>query len=571
VPALCRGELEAAWTTLNGILQRNEFKAVIREGACGLQAMRFKVELAAGIPVSAIRNLHSELNSSFGQTRMELPISGTSLAGIEIPVHQHLVLDFSALLASEEWNSDAVSLPLPLGWELGCGIAVHDLKHAPHLLVAGDGKSGRSTLLQGIAASLALRFPPHLLNLVLWDPTGILKPLQRLPHISGTHESCISLLEWLEREKHHRHLILQNAGAADIDDYNRLNPQRPLPIIAAFMLDAGRKNQGILPGSGLRDSGRLGIHVVAAFSVLEESLESEELTRLFPWRAILKNAPSQASIHSPQGRKRLCNESTLLLGNGDMLFVTPESTSRIQIPELSREACRKLTKYLNSVFNRKYLSLHKKMNDLDSNAASRKEEPMLPFSEESQQKAPAAVKEAHAVPAAAENHVHPEGHSPIALDALKVIIRSGETTTEAISLALEISPERAVNLLDELTSHDYLSNLETDGTRRIIYENIPPEYLGKSVLATRKDLDVLYNELKRKIEAQDTSSRTVVEYNKGVHAIGKKIIEEAGEVWMSAEHEAPEHTAEEISQLIYHLVVLMLRRGITPEDIYRNL
>jgi phosphoribosyl-ATP pyrophosphohydrolase len=57
----------------------------------------------------------------------------------------------------------------------------------------------------------------------------------------------------------------------------------------------------------------------------------------------------------------------------------------------------------------------------------------------------------------------------------------------------------------------------------------------------------------------------------GVHAIGKKIVEEAAEVWMAAEHETPEALAEEISQLVYHLEVLMVARGLTPEDVYHKL
>lgn len=66
-------------------------------------------------------------------------------------------------------------------------------------------------------------------------------------------------------------------------------------------------------------------------------------------------------------------------------------------------------------------------------------------------------------------------------------------------------------------------------------------------------------------------SRTVELLDGGVHAIGKKIVEEAAEVWMAAEHETPEALAEEISQLIYHLEVLMVAQGLTPEDVYRTL
>lgn len=62
-------------------------------------------------------------------------------------------------------------------------------------------------------------------------------------------------------------------------------------------------------------------------------------------------------------------------------------------------------------------------------------------------------------------------------------------------------------------------------------------------------------------------SRTLAEFDSGVHAIGKKIVEEAAEVWMAAEHESAERTAEEISQLLYHVQVLMLARGLTLDDV----
>ena len=84
-------------------------------------------------------------------------------------------------------------------------------------------------------------------------------------------------------------------------------------------------------------------------------------------------------------------------------------------------------------------------------------------------------------------------------------------------------------------------------------------------------MQVCQNQLPRKIAAGDPGSRTVAEYNKGVHAIGKKIVEEAAEVWMAAEYEKPESLSLEISQLLYHLMVLMLKKKLTLEDIYRQL
>jgi phosphoribosyl-ATP pyrophosphohydrolase len=86
-----------------------------------------------------------------------------------------------------------------------------------------------------------------------------------------------------------------------------------------------------------------------------------------------------------------------------------------------------------------------------------------------------------------------------------------------------------------------------------------------------KTFDALFAELAQKASARPAGSGTVAELDAGVHAIGKKIVEEAAEVWMAAEHEGVERTAEEISQLLYHLQVMMLAIGLDPDDIYAKL
>jgi phosphoribosyl-ATP pyrophosphohydrolase len=86
-----------------------------------------------------------------------------------------------------------------------------------------------------------------------------------------------------------------------------------------------------------------------------------------------------------------------------------------------------------------------------------------------------------------------------------------------------------------------------------------------------KSFDQLWHELGEKIAASDANSGTLKLIEKGVHEIGKKIIEEAGEVWIAAEYQSNEELALEISQLIYYLQVLAKARGISLEDIYKEL
>ena len=86
-----------------------------------------------------------------------------------------------------------------------------------------------------------------------------------------------------------------------------------------------------------------------------------------------------------------------------------------------------------------------------------------------------------------------------------------------------------------------------------------------------KTFEELFAELQAKAAAGTPGSGTVAALEKGVHFIGKKVVEEAAESWMAAEHEGPERTAEEISQLLYQVQVLMLASGLDLKDVYRHL
>ena len=86
-----------------------------------------------------------------------------------------------------------------------------------------------------------------------------------------------------------------------------------------------------------------------------------------------------------------------------------------------------------------------------------------------------------------------------------------------------------------------------------------------------KTFDGLFAELADKAERRPEGSGTVAALDAGAHAIGKKLVEEAAEAWMAAEHEGPERAAEELSQLLYHVQVLMLATGLTLDDVYTHL
>jgi len=86
-----------------------------------------------------------------------------------------------------------------------------------------------------------------------------------------------------------------------------------------------------------------------------------------------------------------------------------------------------------------------------------------------------------------------------------------------------------------------------------------------------KSFEALFAELQEKARTRPEGSGTVAELDAGIHAIGKKVVEEAAEVWMAAEYQSDAEAAEEISQLFYHLQVMMIARGLSLEDVYRHL
>ena len=86
-----------------------------------------------------------------------------------------------------------------------------------------------------------------------------------------------------------------------------------------------------------------------------------------------------------------------------------------------------------------------------------------------------------------------------------------------------------------------------------------------------KTFDTLFAELSEKARLRPEGSGTVAQLDAGIHSIGKKIVEEAAEVWMAAEYESNEATAAEVSQLLYHLQVLLVAKGLTLDDVYKHL
>lgn len=595
IPALPpRSEIEALWNRINQVMQKCQLNAEV----CGAQIaphyIQFELRLGTGVFMDAVKNALPALDAEFAQegaVRLLLPIPGRGRIGVEVPVATAQRTNAAALFNSSQWEeAPAAKAPLALGVGLSQQLLMPALADAPDMLFCAPSKAIYADALRLCVASLLFRHSPSQLQIYLDDRAGALTAFAKAPHINliPQEEPALSYVANLLNQ---RRQTIAAAGCSSYQEYNqKVQPEERLPRIAVVLTALGKSLATAEEWEQLltlTNNSAAGVHLLCACKYTQiKNWEQSGTKSNFQWCGYFKDAA--------------CGKANRLQGDGDLLLLHQDTSLRIHCATITSAECRAIA---NAWKCRPSRTTTVNMNTTNAPTAAVNNPPsknnddrqlMLfddygvteentdttiaavatPVAEEPPVEAATAQPPAEE-PAAAQPvaEVVPAGAAPIALDALALIVNGGSATVEFLQEKLQVSAERALNLLDELSSHEYLT--AGDGTaapRQIIYQNLPDGLKpGTAQQETRKSLESLFEELRKKIQEHDPSSRTVVEYDKGVHAIGKKIVEEAAEVWMSAEHEAPHHTAEEISQLIYHLLVMMLRKNITLEDIYRNL
>jgi phosphoribosyl-ATP pyrophosphohydrolase len=356
------------------------------------------------------------------------------------------------------------------------------------------------------------------------------------------------MLEWVATEMRTRLQALAAAGAHNITEYNSSHPDEAFCYLVVFLNDFSpilkdnRREKALGLFRQLANAGAVGIHLIASTEFPYRENLTEEVLSCFPWRIALQTI-------QPGSSELILDEpgAETLAGKADFLLRDNEMVERYQGGLITDDEARTLTKFCAK-------------------------QVQLPTDEELRNAmSKAELDERNAVAqarAAAQAPALPFLETPKSsyMEALKVIVQARLATPQLLQDQLGVDRERAENLLDELATHDYLS-ARAAGTdeREIHFDKLPAEAKG-IIEQSRKTIEELFEELAAKIDANDPNSRTVAEFNKGVHAIGKKIVEEAAEVWMAAEFEDEKRTAEEISQLIYHLMVMLLRKKCSLED-----
>ena len=328
----------------------------------GPTVTRYELELAPGISVRKIKSLDEDiamrLSSSSGGVRLQTPIPGKNLFGIEVPNSKGVKVPIRVMIDSDEFWQAKGALTFVVGIDIAGRKVMADLADMPHLMIAGSTGSGKSICLNGIIVSLLYKYSPEELRFILIDPKKVeFTTYEGLPHllideIICENEKALKALQWMVDEMERRYVIFSETGVRDIASYNAVvdpNLTERLPRIvlvidelADFMMY--NKNEVEAKIKKLTAKARAaGIHLILAtqrpsVNVITGDIKSNIATRI----ALKLPTPTDSSTILAQGG------AEKLLGKGDMLFMSEASPEpvRLQGSFISTEEVTEFVSYL---------------------------------------------------------------------------------------------------------------------------------------------------------------------------------------------------------------------------------
>ena len=339
------GDLRASANIIKRTLESFGIPVEMGEINVGPKVTRYTLKPAEGIKLSRIMALNQDLALALAAhpIRIEAPIPGKSLIGIEVPNKVAAVVRLGSLMNYPEFNQNGL-LSFVLGRDVSGEPIFTDVDKMPHLLIAGSTGSGKSITIHSILISLLYKNSPETLRLVLIDPKRVeLSVYNGLPHLVApviTHaKKTMSVFRWAIDEMDRRYETLLKSGSRDIQSYNKKNSQEPLPYIlividelADLMTNYGREIEGAIVR--LAQMARAtGLHLILAtqrpsVEVITGLIKANITSRIA--LQVASQIDSRTILDSAGAEK--------LLGGGDMLFISSELSKpkRIQgayIPE----------------------------------------------------------------------------------------------------------------------------------------------------------------------------------------------------------------------------------------------
>ncbi len=354
-----RGDINKIASTIEKTLQSFGIDARVAEVNLGPAVTQYALEIALGTKVSKITSLANDLalatEAPTGQIRIEAPIPGRNLIGIEIPNRSLELVPLRVMLASTVMQKSKSKLTVSLGLDVSGNPVVADIAKMPHVLVAGTTGSGKSVLINAFISSLLFRASPQEVRLILIDPKRVeFTGYNGIPHLLTPvivePEKILSALKWAMHEMDKRYKLFAERGVRNIDAYNELSGFQALPYIVIFideladlMMFAPVEVEDAI--ARLAQMARAtGIHLVIATQRPSVNVITGLIKANIPCRiafSVSSMIDSRVIIDSPGAEK--------LLGRGDMLYIPPDQAkpTRIQGAYIEKEV-KKLVDYLKS-------------------------------------------------------------------------------------------------------------------------------------------------------------------------------------------------------------------------------
>ena len=353
------GNISQNVSIIQETLENFNVEVEMHEVNVGPTVTQYTLKPAAGIKLTRISGLTNDLALALAAhpIRIEAPIPGRSLVGVEVPNRKTSVVRLREVMESEVFQNVKSPLRLPLGRDVaGLPIAA-DLIKMPHLLIAGATGAGKSVFLNDLLISLLYQNSPSDLRLILVDPKRVeFANYSDVPHllspvIVDPHKT-INALKWLVTEMERRYRVMSEVKVREIRDYNKQNPDSKLPYIvlvidelADLMAVSAREVEAYI--CRLAQMARaVGIHLILATQRPSVDVITGLIKANFPSRiafAVTSGTDSRTILDSVGAEK--------LLGNGDMLFMPGDAAKpkRVQAAYVSDKEIKSVTDALRSL------------------------------------------------------------------------------------------------------------------------------------------------------------------------------------------------------------------------------
>lgn len=355
-----RGDVNKIASVIENTLQSFGVEARVAEINLGPAVTQYALEIAIGTKVNKITSLAPNIalttEAPGGQIRIEAPIPGRNLIGIEIPNKSLEVVTLRTMLASAAMQKSKSKLAVSLGLDVSGNPLIADISKMPHSLVAGTTGSGKSVLINAFITSLLFRSSPQEVKLILVDPKRVeFTGYNGIPHLLTPvivePDKILSALKWATGEMDRRYKLFAERGVRNIDGYNELSGFQAIPYIviiidelADLMMFAPVEVEDAI--ARIAQMARaVGIHLVVATQRPSVNVITGLIKANIPCRiafAVSSLIDSRVILDSPGAEK--------LLGRGDMLYIPPDQAkpTRIQGAFVSDKEVKKVVDFLKS-------------------------------------------------------------------------------------------------------------------------------------------------------------------------------------------------------------------------------